>query len=96
LQPIEKIIPGEQLNLDKLSESHDFQMAAQIVQAVGAVLGLIPDFKLGAHGFGGSPAVDASFGEHFLPMLQAPLPACLIFLPVQLAMKQPGIYSCRI
>ncbi len=63
---IEKIIPGEQLNLDKLSTAHDFQMAAQIVQAAGAVLGLIPDFSLGAHGFGGSPAVDVTFGGTFL------------------------------
>lgn len=63
---IEKIIPSEQLNLDKLSEAHDFQMAAQIVQATGAVLGLIPDFGFGGHGFGGSPAVDVTWGGTFL------------------------------
>lgn len=63
---IERIIPSEQLNLDKLSEAHDFQMAAQIVQATGAILGLIPDFSLGGHGFGGSPAVDVTFGGTFL------------------------------
>ncbi|MGH7800541.1 MAG: neuraminidase-like domain-containing protein [Thermodesulfobacteriota bacterium] len=63
---IEKIIPNEQLNLDKLQESHDFQTASQIVQAVGGILALIPDFKIGAHGVGGSPAFDASFGGTFL------------------------------
>jgi hypothetical protein len=63
---IEKIIPSEQLNLDKLSEAHDFQLAAQIVQATGAVLGLIPDFGFGGHGFGGSPAVDVTWGGTFL------------------------------
>lgn len=63
---IERISGSEQLNLDKLSEAHDFQMSAQIVQATGAVLGLIPDFSLGGHGFGGSPAVDVTFGGTFL------------------------------
>ncbi|TDB67508.1 Tc toxin subunit A-related protein [Arundinibacter roseus] len=59
---IEKIIDNEQLNLDKLSEGQDFQLAAQIVQATGAILGLIPDFNIGGHGAGGSPAFTASFG----------------------------------
>ena len=59
---IEKIIANEQLNLDKLSEGQDFQMAAQIVQATGAILGLIPDFNIGGHGAGGSPAFHATFG----------------------------------
>lgn len=63
---IERISASEQLNLDKLSEAHDFQMAAQIVQATGAVLGLIPDFGFGGHGFGGSPAVDVTWGGSFL------------------------------
>lgn len=63
---IKKIISNEQLNLDKLQESHDFQTASQIVQAVGGILALIPDFKIGAHGVGGSPAFDASFGGTFL------------------------------
>lgn len=63
---IQKIIPNEQLNLDKLSESHDFQMAAQITQAVGGILALIPDFALGASGFGGSPHGAAKWGGSFL------------------------------
>lgn len=63
---IEKIIANEQLNLDKLSEGQDFQMASQIVQATGAILGLIPDFSIGGHGAGGSPAVHATWGGSFL------------------------------
>lgn len=63
---IKRIIPNEQLNLDKLAEAHDFQNDAQIVQATGAILGLIPDFSLGGHGAGGSPAVHATFGGSFL------------------------------
>ncbi|MFA0963524.1 neuraminidase-like domain-containing protein [Roseivirga sp. BDSF3-8] len=59
---IERIIANEQLNLDKLSEGQDFQMASQIVQATGAILGLIPDFNIGGHGAGGSPAFHATFG----------------------------------
>jgi hypothetical protein len=63
---IQKIIPKEQLNLDKLSESHDYQMASQIVQATAAVLALIPDFAIGASGFGGSPHAAAKWGGTFL------------------------------
>ena len=63
---IEKISANEQLNLDKLSESHDYQMAAQITQAIAGVLALIPDFALGASGFGGSPHGAAKWGGSFL------------------------------
>ena len=63
---IVKIIPKEQLNLDKLSESHDFTMAAQIVQASAGVLALIPDLVIGASGFGGSPHAAAKWGGTFL------------------------------
>jgi hypothetical protein len=63
---IEKIIAKEQFNLDKLSESHDYQMASQIVQATAAVLALIPDFAIGASGFGGSPHAAAKWGGTFL------------------------------
>jgi hypothetical protein len=58
----ETINAQEQLNLDKLSEAQDFQNAAQIVRATGAVLAMIPDFTIGGHGAGGSPAVHATFG----------------------------------
>ena len=58
----ERINAQEQLNLDKLSEARDFEEAAQIVRATGAVLGIIPDIAFGGHGAGGSPAVHASFG----------------------------------
>jgi len=58
----EKISAQEQLNLDKLSDAQDLQRDAQIVRATGAVLGIIPDFTVGGHGAGGSPAVHATFG----------------------------------
>ncbi len=63
---IQKIISKEQLNLDKLSEAHDYQMAAQIIQATAGVLALIPDFAIGASGFGGSPHAAAKWGGTFL------------------------------
>lgn len=63
---IEKIITKEQLYLDKLSESHDYQMASQIIQATASVLALIPDFAIGASGFGGSPHAAAKWGGSFL------------------------------
>lgn len=59
---IEKIISKEQLNLDKLSESHDFQMASQITQTLAGVVALIPDLVGGASGFGGSPHVVVQWG----------------------------------
>jgi len=52
---IKKIISKEQLNLDKLSESHDYQLASQVVKTVAGALRLIPEFIVGASGFGGSP-----------------------------------------
>ena len=63
---IEKIISKEQLNLDKLSEAHDYQMASQIIQATAGVMALIPDFAIGASGFGGSPHAAAKWGGSFL------------------------------
>ena len=63
---IQKINSKEQLNLDKLRESHDYQMAAQIIQATAGVLALIPDFAIGASGFGGSPHAAAKWGGTFL------------------------------
>ena len=63
---IQKIISKEQLNLDKLSESHDYQMASQIIQATAGVLALIPDLVIGASGFGGSPHAAVKWGGTFL------------------------------
>ncbi len=63
---IQKIIAKEQLNLDKLSESHDYQMASQIIQATAGVLALIPDLVIGASGFGGSPHAAVKWGGTFL------------------------------
>ncbi len=63
---IEAINANEQLNLDKLSEAHVFQTISSIVRAAGGILGLIPDFSIGGHGAGGSPAVHATWGGSFL------------------------------
>ncbi len=63
---ISKIIASEQLNLDKLSESKDWQLAANITYTLGAGLALIPDFALGVSGFGGSPHGAAKFGGSLL------------------------------
>ncbi|HEY0426486.1 MAG TPA: neuraminidase-like domain-containing protein [Pyrinomonadaceae bacterium] len=63
---IQKIIPHEQLNLDKLSEAKDWQLAANITYALGAGLALIPDLTLGVSGFGGSPEGAAKFGGSLL------------------------------
>ena len=59
---IEKILPNEQLNLDKLAESHKFQKASQISQALVGIMGLIPDLIGGASGFGGSPYLTLDWG----------------------------------
>lgn len=59
---IEKIIANEQLNLDKLGESHDYQVASQVVRTVAGALALIPEFHIGASGFGGSPEVVLQIG----------------------------------
>ena len=63
---IQKIIPKEQLNLDKLAESKNWQLAANITYTLGAGLALIPDLALGASGFGGSPHGAAKFGGSLL------------------------------
>ena len=59
---IKKIIPNEQLNLDKLGESQDYQLKSQIVRTVAGALALIPEFHLGVSGFGGSPEVVLQLG----------------------------------
>ncbi len=41
-------------------------MAAQIIQATAGVMALIPDFAIGASGFGGSPHAAAKWGGSFL------------------------------
>jgi hypothetical protein len=59
---IQKIIPKEQLNLDKLGEANSYQVAAQIVRTVAGALRLVPEFHVGASGFGGSPHVVMQLG----------------------------------
>lgn len=59
---IEKIISNEQLNLDKLAESHQLQVLSQVVRTIAGALALIPEFHIGASGFGGSPEVVLQLG----------------------------------
>lgn len=59
---IEKISSKEQLNLDKLGESQDYQMASQVVRIVAGALSMIPDVKIGVSGFGGSPEAGFTMG----------------------------------
>lgn len=61
-EQIEKISSKEQLNLDKLSEANDYQFQAQIVKTVAGALRLVPEFHVGASGFGGSPHVVFQLG----------------------------------
>jgi len=59
---IQKINSKEQLNLDKLSDANDYQIDAQIVRTIAGALRLIPEFHVGAAGFGGSPTVVMQLG----------------------------------
>ena len=59
---IQKIISKEQLNLNKLEEANNYQTAAQIVRTVAGALRLVPEFHVGASGFGGSPQVVMQLG----------------------------------
>lgn len=59
---IQKIISKEQLNLDKLKEANDYQIASQVVRTIAGALALIPEITFGASGFGGSPQVTAQIG----------------------------------
>ncbi|HTE58256.1 MAG TPA: neuraminidase-like domain-containing protein [Verrucomicrobiae bacterium] len=59
---VEKISDKEQLNLDKLSEAHDFQTIAQISRTLAGVVAMVPDLLGGASGFGGSPHVTVQWG----------------------------------
>ncbi|HLS31361.1 MAG TPA: hypothetical protein VK021_10930 [Flavobacteriaceae bacterium] len=59
---IEKISSKEQLNLDKLEDAQDYQFASQVVRTTAGALALIPEFHVGASGFGGSPHVVMQLG----------------------------------
>lgn len=59
---IQKITSKEQLNLDKLEEANDYQYDAQIVRTIAGALRLVPEFHVGASGFGGSPHVVMQLG----------------------------------
>ncbi len=59
---IQKINAKEQLNLNKLSEAQGYQFDSQIIKTIAGALALIPEFHLGANGFGGSPEVVFQMG----------------------------------
>ena len=59
---IKKINSNEQLSLDKLKASHDFQTAAQGVKLAASIISLLPDIDLGVSGFGGSPIAKFKIG----------------------------------
>ena len=59
---IEKLNSYEQLSLDKLNESHNYQEAAQGVKLAASIISLLPDIDLGASGFGGSPLAKFKIG----------------------------------
>jgi hypothetical protein len=59
---IQKITTKEQLNLDKLSESHTLREAAQGVKLAASLIALIPDIDLGASGWAASPVAKIRFG----------------------------------
>jgi hypothetical protein len=59
---IQKIISKEQLNLDKLKEANEYQVDSQIIRTIAGALRLIPEFHVGASGFGGSPSVVLQLG----------------------------------
>lgn len=59
---IEKISSKEQMNLDKLKEANDFQVSSQVVRTIAGALRLVPEFHVGAAGFGGSPTVVMQLG----------------------------------
>ncbi len=59
---IEKIIAKEQLNLDKLGDSKNWQLLAQSSNALAGVMALVGDYHIGGSGFGGSPVAYAKYG----------------------------------
>jgi hypothetical protein len=59
---VKKISTEEQMNLDKLKEANDFQVSAQVVRTIAGALRLVPEFHVGASGFGGSPKVVLQLG----------------------------------
>ncbi len=61
-QTIKKVLPKEQLHIDKLGQAHTYQEAAQGVQLAASLIALIPDIDLGASGFGGTPLAKFKFG----------------------------------
>ncbi len=59
---IQRIIPNEQLNLDKLAEAQGFQIASQVVRTLSGVFAMLPEVDTGVAGFGGSPHATIKWG----------------------------------
>jgi hypothetical protein len=58
----ESLSSYEQQHLSRMSAAQDFQLAGQALQLTASVVGLVPNIRVGASGFGGSPVADVSFG----------------------------------
>ena len=67
-----KILPGEQLSLDKQKTAFDHQKRAQQINIAASILGFLPSLTIGASGFGGSPLATAQWGVgNIISALQA-------------------------
>jgi hypothetical protein len=59
---IEERIAQEKLHLDKMSEAHTLQEAAQGVKLAASIISILPAIDLGVSGFGGSPLAKFKIG----------------------------------
>jgi hypothetical protein len=59
---IQRLTTKENLHLDKLGESHTFQIAAQGVKLAASIISILPHIDLGVSGFGGSPKAGITIG----------------------------------
>jgi hypothetical protein len=59
---IQRLITQERLHLDKMSESHTFQEAAQGLKLSASIISILPAIDLGASGFGGTPLAKFKIG----------------------------------
>jgi hypothetical protein len=56
------ISPQEQMHLDKLEKSMNYQEASQLMGILSGPLALIPSFDFGVSGWTGTPIIKAAFG----------------------------------
>jgi hypothetical protein len=59
---IERIASQEQLQMDKLAESHTLQEAAQGLKNTASAISVMPAIDIGGSGFGGSPVAKFKIG----------------------------------